>query len=155
MKNSNDTIWNRTSDLPICSTPLWHRGPRMRTACSLSRSTETHSQYVILLLFHYNCGCPNCSQCHVVRTLPALVGFYDLLITKLKSTHFVEKTWAYQLVCSLTSATEHFVGFFVKFGTEFLWQRNSSNKRYFHENRLTESHTLVNVVNEFLVIVSI
>jgi len=30
MKNSNDTIWNRTSDLPICSTapwPLCHRGP--------------------------------------------------------------------------------------------------------------------------------
>ena len=32
MKNSNDTIWNRTSDLPICSTapwPLCHRGPRV------------------------------------------------------------------------------------------------------------------------------
>jgi hypothetical protein len=30
MKNSDDTIWNRTSDLPICSTvpyPLCHRGP--------------------------------------------------------------------------------------------------------------------------------
>ena len=29
MKNSNDTIWNRTSDLPICSTapyPLCYRG---------------------------------------------------------------------------------------------------------------------------------
>ena len=30
MKNSNDTIWDRTSDLPICSTapyPLCHHGP--------------------------------------------------------------------------------------------------------------------------------
>jgi len=30
MKNSNDAIWNRTSDLPICSTapqPLSYRGP--------------------------------------------------------------------------------------------------------------------------------
>ena len=27
MKNSNDTIWNRTSDLPICSTALCYRGP--------------------------------------------------------------------------------------------------------------------------------
>ena len=30
IKNSNDTIWNRTSDLPICSTapyPLCYRGP--------------------------------------------------------------------------------------------------------------------------------
>ena len=33
MKNSNDTIWNRTSDLPICSTapyPLSYRGLRLR-----------------------------------------------------------------------------------------------------------------------------
>ena len=31
MKNSSDTIWNRTSDIPICSTapsPLCYRGPR-------------------------------------------------------------------------------------------------------------------------------
>ena len=30
MKNSNDTIWDRTSDLRICSTApsLCHRGPR-------------------------------------------------------------------------------------------------------------------------------
>ena len=31
MKNSNDTIWDRTSDLPICSIahhPLCHRGPQ-------------------------------------------------------------------------------------------------------------------------------
>ena len=30
MKNSDDTIWDRTNDLPICSTalyPLCHRGP--------------------------------------------------------------------------------------------------------------------------------
>ena len=30
MKNSNDTIWDRTSDLPICSaapSPLCNRGP--------------------------------------------------------------------------------------------------------------------------------
>jgi hypothetical protein len=26
MKNSNDTIWNRTSDLPICSTVLIYKG---------------------------------------------------------------------------------------------------------------------------------
>ena len=33
-KNSNDTIWHRTSDLPICSTALWplcHRGCHVRT----------------------------------------------------------------------------------------------------------------------------
>ena len=34
MKNSNDTIWNRTSDLPICGTApktLCHRGPHFFT----------------------------------------------------------------------------------------------------------------------------
>jgi hypothetical protein len=34
MKNFNDTIWDRTSDLPICSTtrqPLCHRGPKVGT----------------------------------------------------------------------------------------------------------------------------
>ena len=34
MKNSNDTTWNRTSDLPICNTapyPLCYRGPPTTT----------------------------------------------------------------------------------------------------------------------------
>ena len=34
MKNSSDTIWNRTSDLPICSTAPWtlcYRGPHEST----------------------------------------------------------------------------------------------------------------------------
>jgi hypothetical protein len=37
MKNSNDTIWSRTSGLPICSTvpkPLCYRGPRFLSVCS-------------------------------------------------------------------------------------------------------------------------
>jgi len=37
MKNSNDTSWDRTSDLPICSTapePLCYRGPLTIIKCS-------------------------------------------------------------------------------------------------------------------------
>ena len=37
MKNSNDTIWNRTSDRPISSTapqPLCHRGPPIKRKTS-------------------------------------------------------------------------------------------------------------------------
>jgi len=36
MKNSFDTIWDRTSDLPLCSTapwPLYHRGPPAMLVC--------------------------------------------------------------------------------------------------------------------------
>ena len=32
MKNSNDTSWDRTSDLPICST---HRGPPERHVAAI------------------------------------------------------------------------------------------------------------------------
>ena len=35
MKNSNDTIWDRTSDLPICSTALCYRGPLHDSSSSL------------------------------------------------------------------------------------------------------------------------
>jgi hypothetical protein len=36
--------------------------------CWISKATDTHNmQY--LLLFHYNNGCTNASQCYVIRTL--------------------------------------------------------------------------------------
>jgi hypothetical protein len=41
MKNSNDTIWNRTSDLQICSTghePLCYRGAHPRSDSMLKSS---------------------------------------------------------------------------------------------------------------------
>ena len=42
MKNSNDTIWDRTSDLPICSTaqPLCHRGPLNILGCLLLSNVQ-------------------------------------------------------------------------------------------------------------------
>jgi len=38
MKNSNDTIWNRTSDLPICSAAIYIH--TVKKTSSASRSLE-------------------------------------------------------------------------------------------------------------------
>jgi hypothetical protein len=40
---------------------------RMRIACWTPRATNTHSEYVNVLLFHGNNGCTNAPQCYVIR----------------------------------------------------------------------------------------
>jgi len=45
----------------------------MRIECWISKSTNTHSQYVTQI-FHHNNGCTNPSQCYVIRTLPVLLS---------------------------------------------------------------------------------
>ena len=44
-----------------------------RFACWITTATYTYSEYAMLLLFHYNSGYVNAPQCHVIRTLPALL----------------------------------------------------------------------------------
>jgi hypothetical protein len=44
---------------------------RMRFACWITKATDTHSEYVILL-FHDNNGYANAAQYYVIRTLPVL-----------------------------------------------------------------------------------
>ena len=43
---------------------------RMPIACWIPKATDTRSEYVLLLLFHYNNGCTNASHCYVIHTLP-------------------------------------------------------------------------------------
>ena len=43
---------------------------RMRFACCITKATDTHSEYVILL-FHSNNGDANVPHCYITRTLPA------------------------------------------------------------------------------------
>ena len=43
----------------------WH----IHVACWITKATNTHSEYVILL-FHYNNGCTNTLHCSVICTLP-------------------------------------------------------------------------------------
>jgi len=40
----------------------------MRIACWVTKATDTHSEYVILIVFHCNNNCKNAPQCYVIRT---------------------------------------------------------------------------------------
>jgi len=49
---------------------------RMRVACWITKVTDTHSEYVILLLFRCNNGYANVPQCYVTCTLFIFLHFY-------------------------------------------------------------------------------
>jgi len=46
---------------------------RMSIVCWVPKDTNTHSEYVYLLLFHCNNGYENSPQCYIIRTLPFLL----------------------------------------------------------------------------------
>ena len=45
---------------------------RMRIACWITKATNTHPEYVILIAFHRNNGCRNAPKCYFIRTLHVL-----------------------------------------------------------------------------------
>jgi hypothetical protein len=45
---------------------------RLRIACWITEATKSHSEYVILIAFHYNNDCTNAPQYYVIRTLTLL-----------------------------------------------------------------------------------
>ena len=45
---------------------------RMHIVCWIPKATNPHSEYVILIVFHYNSGCTNTLQCYIKCTLPVL-----------------------------------------------------------------------------------
>jgi hypothetical protein len=47
----------------------WH----MHFACWLTKATDTHSEYVTLIVVHGNNGYANAPQCYIVRELPVLL----------------------------------------------------------------------------------
>jgi hypothetical protein len=46
--------------------------PHMYIACWITKATETHSEYVILISFHGNNGYANAHHCYVISILPVL-----------------------------------------------------------------------------------
>jgi hypothetical protein len=44
----------------------------MHFACSIIKTTNTHSEYAILIYFHGNYGNANAHQCYVIRALSVL-----------------------------------------------------------------------------------
>jgi hypothetical protein len=49
---------------------IWH----MHIACWISKATNTHSEYLILIFFHCRNGCMNAPECYVLCTLAVLLG---------------------------------------------------------------------------------
>jgi hypothetical protein len=46
---------------------------RMRFACWITKATNTHSEYVILIAFHVKNDYANAPQCYVILTLHVLL----------------------------------------------------------------------------------
>ena len=50
-----------------------------RIACWITKATNTHSKYVILIAFYCNNGCTNAPRCYVTRTRTLPVLFQHIL----------------------------------------------------------------------------
>jgi len=51
---------------------------QMRFACWMTKATNTHSGFVILIVFHDNDGYLKALQCYVVRTLPVVLKYSSI-----------------------------------------------------------------------------
>ena len=54
----------------------------MRVVCWITKAKDTHSEYIILLLFHCNIGCTNAPQRYVIRSLLVLFKFSERFLNK-------------------------------------------------------------------------
>ena len=101
MKNSNDTSWDRISDLPICSTaplPLCYRGPQKRKKAGkyLGLLQITNDVYVITVDSRLATALPTTSHSTSVtamangsRNFAQLTQFLDRRAHELTKTDFV------------------------------------------------------------------
>jgi hypothetical protein len=64
----SEIMWKNNTESGRPQTTIW----RPRIACPIPKATNTHSEYVTLLLFHCKNGCTNALQCQAVCALPAL-----------------------------------------------------------------------------------
>jgi hypothetical protein len=63
-----ELMWNNALVQDRPQMTIW----RMRVGCWIPKAINTHSEYVILLLFHYDSGCTNAPEAYVKCTLPVL-----------------------------------------------------------------------------------
>jgi len=68
-----ETMWINAVEPGMPQMTIW----RMRVACSITKDTNSHSEYVLLIAFPLHNGCTNAPQCYVIRTLPVL---FDILL---------------------------------------------------------------------------
>jgi len=58
-----EIMWKNTAE------PAGHRWQRSACAFWIPKATYKHSEYSILLLFHYNNVCTNAPRCYVILTV--------------------------------------------------------------------------------------
>jgi hypothetical protein len=70
-----EIMWKNSVEAVRPQMTVW----RMRIACWIPKATNTHLQYIILMLFHCSSGCTSVPQCYVIRTLPGLFLLIEVL----------------------------------------------------------------------------
>ena len=50
----------------------------MRIACWITKATNSHSEYVILIAFPLQQCCKNAPECSIIHTLPVLFNFFTV-----------------------------------------------------------------------------
>ena len=70
-------MWKNIVERDRSQMKIW----RTRIACWITKATNTHSQYIILMIFHYNNVCKNAPQHYVIRTLPVLLNYMCCLLS--------------------------------------------------------------------------
>jgi hypothetical protein len=58
-----EIMWKNTVEWGRPQMIIW----RMRILRWIYKATDTHSKYVILIVFHCNNGCMNAPRCYVIR----------------------------------------------------------------------------------------
>jgi len=68
-------MWENVVESDKQQMTIW----RTRILCVITKATNTYSDYVILMVFHYYNGYKNAPQFYVIRNLPVML-FYVLLL---------------------------------------------------------------------------
>jgi hypothetical protein len=63
-------MWKNIVERGRLQLTIW----RMHISCWLTKATNTHSEYVILIVLHGNSCCTKVPQYYVIRTLPVDIG---------------------------------------------------------------------------------
>jgi hypothetical protein len=72
-------MWKNIVELDMQQMTIWH----MRFTCWILKAANTHSECVLLVVFHCSKCCMNALQCYVVCTLPVLLVHFCILIPRI------------------------------------------------------------------------
>jgi hypothetical protein len=91
-------MWRNVVEPNRLKMTIW----RKSIACWIPSATQTHSEYVILILLHCNNGCKNVPTCNVVRTDRFKIHFKVLgrIISSLSARTFFLEAYGVKIIIS-------------------------------------------------------